>query len=336
MLALSLELHERLKSASNLLAFSAGSDSSALFYLLLTSDISFDLAMVDYQVRPESKQEVEHAQKLAQQHGKRLHLKTAPLEFSSNFEHMARQIRYEYFESLIQKGGYDHLLLGHQLNDRLEWLLMQLSKGAGAAELVGFHEIDERENYQIIRPLIRYSKQEIESYLKQRGVLWFHDRSNEDMRFTRNRFREQFATPLLEEFVSGIKRSFELLEEDEKVLMGNVQCHWVNKLCLFAPHEDKRVNLRLIDRACKQLGVLLSFKQREEIETVRDGVVAGKVAVVWGDSSVWIAPYVQPEAMEKAFKEACRLGGIPPKIRGYLYESGEKIEKIAEMLKQLR
>lgn len=327
MLALSPQLHERLNSASNLLAFSAGSDSSALFHVLLLADIPFDLAMVNYQIRAESEQEVEYARTLADQHGKTLHLKTVQLDSSSNFEHIARQIRYEFFESLIREQGYQHLLLAHQLNDRLEWLLMQLAKGAGAVELLGFHEMDEREGYWIIRPLIHFMKREIQAYLEEHHIVWFHDRSNDDVRFTRNRFREQFATPLLEDFASGIKRSFELLEEDETVLLGGVKCEWIGELCFFTPHKDKRVNLRLIDRACKRLGVLLSSKQREEIEAVRDGVVAGKVAVVWEESRIWMAPYIQA-VMEKAFKEMCRLGGIPPKIRGYVHENQWCVEEI--------
>lgn len=54
-----------IKSSKNLLAFSAGIDSTALFFLLLNSNISFDIAIVDYNIREQSKEEVAHAKKLS-------------------------------------------------------------------------------------------------------------------------------------------------------------------------------------------------------------------------------------------------------------------------------
>ena len=56
-----------IKESKNLLAFSAGVDSSALFFLLLKQNIPFDIAIVNYNVRVQSKDEVNYAKELIKQ-----------------------------------------------------------------------------------------------------------------------------------------------------------------------------------------------------------------------------------------------------------------------------
>lgn len=70
----------------NLLAFSAGIDSSALFFLLLEKNIPFDIAIVNYNVREQSKDEVEYAKQLANKYNKKIYIKDVKLENISNFE----------------------------------------------------------------------------------------------------------------------------------------------------------------------------------------------------------------------------------------------------------
>ena len=51
-------------------------------------------------------------------------------KIEKNFESSAREIRYGFFEELIQKYGYENLITAHHLGDRFEWMLMQFCKGA--------------------------------------------------------------------------------------------------------------------------------------------------------------------------------------------------------------
>jgi len=113
---------KNLQNKKNLLAFSAGIDSSALFFLLLEKNIKFDIAIVDYNIREQSKIEVKHAKVLAKKHKLFCHHIQAPT-FKTNFEKKARDFRYEFFDSLVSIEGYDNILTAHQLNDQLEWLL---------------------------------------------------------------------------------------------------------------------------------------------------------------------------------------------------------------------
>ena len=69
-----------IKESKNLLAFSAGVDSSALFFLLLKQNISFDIVIINYNVRVQSKDEVNYAKELALKYNKQIFIKEVKLE----------------------------------------------------------------------------------------------------------------------------------------------------------------------------------------------------------------------------------------------------------------
>ena len=152
---LHLSCRDRLIEGKNLLAFSAGVDSSALFFLLLDNKIQFDIALVNYGIREESIEEERYAKYIAKERNLKAHITKAP-KFSTNFEKNARDFRYSFFKTLIDKENYTNLITAHQLNDQLEWFLMRLTKGAGVNELLGLEEISQRENYTLIRPILNY------------------------------------------------------------------------------------------------------------------------------------------------------------------------------------
>ena len=112
-----------IKNQKNLLAFSAGVDSTSLFFLLLKQNIPFDIAIVNYNLREQSKDEISYAKELALKYNKKIFLKDIKLENSSNFEKTARDIRYKFFEEIISKNSYENLITAHQLNDKLEWFI---------------------------------------------------------------------------------------------------------------------------------------------------------------------------------------------------------------------
>ena len=99
---ISKNVRERLGLGTNLLAFSHGIDSTALFYILDEAGIKFDLAMVDYNVREQSKNEIKSAKELADKFGKKIYTKSVFLD-KSNFEKNAREVRYEFFGEICQK-----------------------------------------------------------------------------------------------------------------------------------------------------------------------------------------------------------------------------------------
>ena len=186
--------------------------------------------------------------------------------FTSHFEKNARDFRYNFFEGLIEKYGYDNLLTAHQLNDQLEWMLMRLTKGAGVSELLGLEPVSQRKNYTLIRPVLSYSKDELLGYLEENSYPYFIDESNSDEKYERNSFRKVFSGPLMAQYKEGIKRSFDYLRKDKELLERSFETlHSEKALRVIKLHSD-RVKVKAADLALKELGYLLSASQRKEIE----------------------------------------------------------------------
>ena len=125
------------------------SDSTALFFALMREKIAFDLGIVNYGVRKSAKDEIKYAKKLAKKYHKKIFIFNSP-KIKRNFEGEARRVRYAFFERVILENDYENLILAHQLNDRFEWLLMQLTKGCGLNSLLGFSS-NVKSNFRFFR-----------------------------------------------------------------------------------------------------------------------------------------------------------------------------------------
>ena len=321
----------------NLLAFSHGLDSTALYHLLGESGIDFDIALVNYGVRKQADKEEAAARELARRDGRRIFVARAP-HWSSNFEAEARRFRYEFFESLIDEHGYENLMTAHQLNDRLEWMMMRLIRGAGTVELAGMEAVSERETpygraYRLIRPLLETPRYELETYLRERDLRWFYDKSNETHTHERNRLRP-LLEPLIREYASGITRSFRYLEEDAALLhAGYRELYRDNKLRIYRldnPHLAPLVASRVL----KELGYLLGGREREALRRLSSIVAGRQWAIEYSSGRLYIAPYLHDVPMPKSFKELCRRLGIPAKTRPYLYRENIDPKSLPNPLSQ--
>ncbi|WP_305863483.1 tRNA lysidine(34) synthetase TilS [Aliarcobacter butzleri] len=308
-----------IKESKNLLAFSAGVDSSALFFLLLKQNIPFDIAIVNYNVRVQSKDEVNYAKELALKYNKQIYIKDIKLESTSNFEKTARDIRYKFFEDIIDENSYETLITAHQLNDKLEWFLMQLTKGAGLVELIGFNEFEQKENYKVYKPLLKITKEELENFLKQENIKYFIDNSNFDEKYKRNYFRHNFSDKLLCEYTNGIKKSFEYLQNDINSL--NIEIKPIknfNELEIYKNQKDNNLNIRIIDNSLKKRGFLLSSAQRKEILKQKEITISHQINISIKEDFIWICPKIEIN-IDKKFKEFYRINKIPKNIRNYIY-----------------
>lgn len=304
---------EDLRWDKNLLAFSGGVDSSALFFMLLDEGIAFDIAIVDYQMRKQSKLEVQYAKDLAKQYQKQCFVYRVKLE-ESNFENNARKVRYEFFESLIKTYQYKNLILAHQLNDRLEWFLMQFFKGGGLNSLLGFDRVEQREGYNIVRPLWENSREEILCFLKDRH--FFEDSDNYNSKYLRNQVRMQYANQMLLENKKGILRSFAYLKEEKNKLYSVERIQKIGHIFYFEKQEELQ-HIFLIDRILKQLGYVLSHKQRLEMQRQGFSICFQKDLVVDCNARfIFVAKCrFQDLTMPKNFKNLCRDFCLPKRLR---------------------
>jgi tRNA(Ile)-lysidine synthase len=198
---------------------------------------------------------------------------------------------------------------------------MRLSKGAGVSELAGIKAVDKRENYTLIRPLLDSTKDELLRYLENRNIKYFIDSSNFSSKYERNRFRDS-VNSLLKNGKSGFVKSFEILAKESEILSSSYKLVFKEKKFLQIELENKELIANAASKYLKELGYLISGKEREEL-LKKGSIVAGRLwSIEYSKPYLYIAPYVKT-IMPKEFKERCRIKKIPPKIRAYLY-----VEKI--------
>ncbi|MFT7004545.1 MAG: tRNA(Ile)-lysidine synthase [Sulfurimonas sp.] len=323
-----------LKNKKNLLAFSGGADSTSLFFLLLKHNIKFDIAIVNYNQRSQSIQEVEYAKELASINNLVCHTLVAP-KIDKNFESKAREIRYDFFEELISKYNYENLLTAHHLGDRFEWMLMQFCKGAGCAELAGMQKVQQRDSYTLVRPLLHLDKQELYKYLDAHKIKYFEDETNKDKSIKRNSFRHNHSIPLLDKYLNGIKKSFEYLDEDREALIPEVKIEYLDNFTYFISQKTTRANIFVIDKILKSKQYMLSANERELLKDAKSLIVGRKFIVSHNKEYLFIVPYSQDEAkisMTNKFKEECRVLKIDPKLRTFFYKNEKKFIEVKKLL----
>lgn len=112
-----------------------------------------------------------------------------------NLEAKARSARYQALANYIH--SKQHMLLtAHHSDDQLETLFLALKRGAGIAGLSGIAEQRDFSSGSLHRPLLAFSRAQLQSYAQQQQLQWVEDDSNNDTRFERNFVRQQL-TPVL-------------------------------------------------------------------------------------------------------------------------------------------
>ena len=324
------EILKKLKNKKNLLAFSAGIDSTALFYILNENNIEFDIAIVNYNLREQSKDEVAYAKELSEKYNKLCHIKNTS-KIEKNLEAKAREIRYNFFNQLSLTYNYQNVITAHHLGDRFEWMLMQFCKGAGCVELSGMKNIQKRNNYTLIRPLLHIDKNELLEYLNKYKLKYFIDESNFNQEIKRNEFRHNYAIPLLKKYKNGIKKSFDYIDEDKNMLIENADIQHIDNFTYFKS-KNIRSDIFNIDKHLKSLGLMISAKERELLQTEKTLIVGRKYIVSKENNYIFILPYkIDKQTISKEFKEECRTLKISPKLRSYFFEN----KKIFQTIKSL-
>lgn len=132
-------------------------------------------------------------------------------------EEAARELRYRFLEKTADEYRCSQIATAHTANDNAETILMNLCRGAGTRGLAGIPPVRGR----LIRPLLETCRSDIESWLRENGIPWVEDSSNQDDCYTRNRFRHHILPLLLEEnpaLLDALGRTAELLREDDACL----------------------------------------------------------------------------------------------------------------------
>jgi len=179
--------------------FSGGLDSTVLLHSLSRQPVlasKLQAVHVNHGLSPNADAWQSHCQKRCET----LSIPFLPREVQvdplANIEEGARLARYAVFSSLLTEN--DCLLLGHHIDDQAETLLLQLFRGAGVDGMAAMAPIKRLTKGVLARPLLQYSRVELEGYARQHQLTWVDDESNQNSAFSRNYLRHQIM-PLLQE-----------------------------------------------------------------------------------------------------------------------------------------
>lgn len=206
---------------------SAGPDSMALVDMLLKIrekySLSLIVAHVNHNVRVESIDEALYIKDYCVKNSILFETMTIEKYGDDNFENEARNIRYNFFENVVYKYGANYLMTAHHGDDLVETIMMRIVRGSNLKGYSGFKMIVDMTDYKIVRPLIYYTKKELEEYDEMNNVKYFVDKSNSSDKYTRNRYRK-YLLPFLKSEEENVHLKFLRFSDNL-----SAACNFINK-----------------------------------------------------------------------------------------------------------
>jgi len=200
----------RLEQSNVLIACSGGLDSTVLAHLFHKLEFDFCLAHCNFNLRGK---ESDKDETFVKNLGSFLNCPVYATNFNTieyakknglSTQMAARDLRYAWFAKITEKHQLDYILTAHHKDDVLETLLINLTRGTGLDGLTGIPEI----NGNIIRPLLNFTREEIQSYAEKHEIPWREDESNSGTKYFRNKIRH-LVVPVLKDLNPNFFKSFD-------------------------------------------------------------------------------------------------------------------------------
>ncbi|MFL9482725.1 tRNA lysidine(34) synthetase TilS [Chitinophagaceae bacterium LWZ2-11] len=221
-----------------LLAVSGGADSVVLTDLVYRAGFDFVILHCNFQLRgAESTRDEQFVKELGKHYGKEVLVEVFDtLQYSSetkqSIEEAARTLRYEWFETVkgerLTVSSDRHLLIvtAHHANDNIETVLMKFFRGTGIKGLRGI--LPYQKERSLIRPLLRFTKNDLLKYAKDNKLSFVEDSSNASDDYTRNFFRNKLIPAIKEVFPQteeNILHNIDRLQEVEQLYRQAIDLH---------------------------------------------------------------------------------------------------------------
>ena len=193
-----------------LVACSGGVDSVVLTNLLHQLKYDISLAHCNFSLRSkESDEDEEFVINFAEKLSIPVHTETFDTEQYAKRNKLsiqmgARELRYVWFEEILDNFKLDFVLTAHHADDDIETFFINLSRGTGLKGLLGIPE----ENERVIRPLLPFGRDDIIDYAKSNNLFWREDSSNTKTDYLRNKLRLD-VIPEFKEATQGLERNFQ-------------------------------------------------------------------------------------------------------------------------------
>ncbi|MCX2837737.1 tRNA lysidine(34) synthetase TilS [Salinimicrobium sp. MT39] len=217
-----------------LLAVSGGVDSVVLAHLCRQAGLDIALAHCNFNLRgEESEGDESFVLELADALETEIFIEGFETEAYAagkkiSIQMAARELRYNWFRELRETLQFDYIFTAHHANDNLETVLINLIRGTGLEGLTGIPDV----NDCVIRPLLPFSREEIEKYARGQELQWREDSSNASTKYFRNKVRLEVIPTLLEmnpqllesfaKTRSHLQQSSQLIEDYVSVIFPKV------------------------------------------------------------------------------------------------------------------
>lgn len=241
-----------------LVAVSGGVDSVVLCELCKQAGYDFSIAHCNFQLRDaDSERDEKFVSGLAQRYNVNFHLvkfetKKFAEENKLSTQEAARNLRYNWFEEIRLKNGYQYILTAHHADDNIETVLMKFFRGTGIKGMRGI----EPKKGSIVRPLLFARRKQLEEFLAEQQLEFVSDYTNLQGDYTRNYFRNQ-VIPMIEKSLPGAS---------ENVLTNIDRFREIEQLYQQALETHKK---QLMERKGNEIHIpVLKLKQREPLLTI--------------------------------------------------------------------
>ena len=258
---------------------SGGPDSITLLDILLKlqKKIKFNIvvAHINHMIREEAIDDEKYVEnyckiKNVPFYAKRIEVEKIAKEKKIGTEEAGRNLRYKFFDEVLQKTNSNKIATAHTKNDNAETVLMNIMRGSGTNGLKG---IEPMRDFKYIRPLIECKRNEIEAYCEENKLEPRIDKTNMENIYTRNKVRNLLIPYIQKEFnpniIDSINRLSDIAKEEEKFI-ENVTKQNYNEI--------------LIEETEKQ--IILDLKKFNMLETViKNRTVLYTINRIFGSSS---------------------------------------------------
>ena len=183
------------KRASFLLAVSGGLDSICMLDLFIKNNLKFSTCHCNFNLRgSDSLEDLKFVKKISKVNGISFYSKNFDVTKDSinnkiSVQLSARNLRYKWFGELINKKKIDFLCTAHHLNDNLETVLYNITKSTGYKGVRGIRILRDK----IFRPLMNFTKNDLEAYATSNNLIWREDTSNSLTKYNRNSIRLNYT-----------------------------------------------------------------------------------------------------------------------------------------------
>jgi tRNA(Ile)-lysidine synthase len=243
------------------IAVSGGSDSLALLYLCHELGLADKCIVVhfDHNVRDESSNEADFVEQTSKKLGFKFVKHVWSPKKEGNFYQTARKARYSFFNQVVSDNNLNGILVAHSKTDLAETFLMRVTKGASLKGISIFEQGTKIFGVKVYRPLLDFSRQDLQDYLLANNIDWMKDPSNLDENKMRPRIRA--ILPKLEDIglsMQGLKEAVSYFNQANNAIdhytkqelskftnLNNLQAYYINASNFFElPIE---IQIRLIN-----------------------------------------------------------------------------------------